>query len=165
VLATLPNIQVAAGDLIVVHFAPAVTVTSELTTKGDCTDAGCYPGAWDVAGGTTGITFSNRVLSVINPAGSIVDTVAFVKGTTASPVGFPADVQTQQAAGAWMPADCSGALCTYTSTPTVNSIAVDWTTAGTTAAGVSMSRTNGANTKTSADWTATATSSFGAANP
>ena len=70
---------------------PAVTTTNETTTKADCTDAACYPNAWDVNGGTTGITFSNRVLRLIAPSGSVSDALALAKATTTSPAGYPAD--------------------------------------------------------------------------
>ena len=164
-LATLPNLTVAAGDLIVIHLNPGATTTVETTTKGDCTDATCYPGAWDVNGGTTGLTFSNRVLRLVAPDNSVADALALAKATTTSPVGYPADLQAIQAAGQWLPANCGGAACTYTSTPIASdvTISIDWTTAATTATGVSVQRKSGQHTKTVADWTAV-TQTFGAAN-
>ncbi len=164
-LATLPNLTVAAGDLIVVHLNPAATVTNETATKADCTDAGCYAGAWDVVGGTTGITFSNRILRLINPDTTVADAVALVKANSTSPVTFPADLQVLQAAALWLPADCGGALCTYTSTPIASdpTVSVDWSTTSTTATGTSVQRKSGAQTKTAADWSAT-TQTFGLPN-
>jgi hypothetical protein len=162
-LATLPAINFAAGDLVVVHMTPG-TVTTETTTKGDCTDPACYPGAWDVAGGTTGITFSNQVLVVLDPALAIQDAVAFVKsGSTTST--FPANLQAIQTAAAWLPADCGGALCTYTSTPTAQAVSADWSTVANTAAGASIARAANGNTKQATDWAITTSSSFGASNP
>ncbi len=153
-LATLPNVTVAAGDLIVIHLAPDTT-TTETSTKGDCTDGGCYAGAWDVNGGITGITFSNRVLRLVAPDNSVADAVPFAKVSTTSPSGYPADLQAIQAAGQWLPADCGGALCSYASTPLASdaTISVDWTTAGPSAIGTSVQRKSGAATRTSADWT------------
>ena len=164
-LATLPNLTVATGDLIVVHLNPAITTTAETTTKGDCTDAACYAGAWDVNGGTTGITFSNRVLRLVAPDGSVVDALALAKPAVASPVGYPADLQAIQAAGQWLPASCGGVPCTYMTTPSAGdaTISIDWTTAATTATGVSVQRKSGQATKSAADWTAV-TQTFGAAN-
>ncbi len=165
-LATLPNLTVAAGDLVVVHLAPG-TSTNETTTKGDCVDVACYPNAWDVNGGVTGITFTNRVLRLIAPNNAVADAVAFAKATTASPATFPADLQTIQAAGQWLPANCGGAACTYASTPTASdaTISVDWTMAATAPTGtnVSVQRKSGQVTKTTADWTQTA-QTFGAPN-
>lgn len=164
-LATLPNVTVATGDLIVVHLG-TTTVTTELTAKTDCTDAACYAGAWDVAGSTTGLTYSNRVLRLIKPDASIADAVPFLSSLTAnSPMTFPTELQGIQttAGGGWMPMDCGGALCTYTSTPTAVSISVDASMAASTAAGVSVQRKAGANTHTNADWTQV-TSTFGAPN-
>ncbi len=164
-LATLPNLAVATGDLVVVHLNPGATTTVETTTKGDCTDATCYPGAWDVNGGTTGITYSNRVLRLIAPDGSVADALALAKATTTSPAGYPADLQTIQTAGQWLPANCGGTACTYTSTPIASdaTISIDWTNAAATATGISVQRKSGQMTKTAADWTQV-TETFGVAN-
>jgi hypothetical protein len=84
------------------------------------------------------------------------------------PSGFPAELQTLQAMGLRLPADCGGAACTctctctYTYTPTALSVAVDWSGAGTAANGMSLQRS--AATRLSADWHAAA-QSFGAGNP
>lgn len=163
-LATLPNIQVAQGDLVVVHLVP-VTATTESTTQADCADAACYAGAWDVNGGATGITFSNRVLELVTPGATVMDVVPFAKAGTTSPVGFPADLQTIQTAASWLPADCGGVACTYATTPPASdaTIAVDWTTLGTSATGTTVQRKAGQFTKTSADWHLAA-QTLGAAN-
>jgi hypothetical protein len=162
-VATLPNITVAAGDLIVIHTGTTDT-TTETTGKTQCTDAVCYAGAWDVAGTTAGLTFSHRVLWVKNADSSLHDAVPFVLSTTTTPPGaFPTDLQSAQASGFWLPADCGGAPCTYTSTPTAVEVSFDWATVGTTAAGKSAARIG--TGKTSADWTILSTSTFGAPNP
>ena len=164
-LATLPNLQVAQGDLIVVHLAPVAT-TTETATKADCSDAACFAGAWDVNGGTAGITFSNRVLQLLAPDNSVMDVVPFAKAGSSSPTGFPTDLQTIQGGGHWMPANCGGMACTYMTTPSASdaTISVDWTALGTSASGTSAQRKPGQFTKTAADWH-TAAASFGAANP
>ena len=171
-LATLPAIQVAVDDLIVVHLTPAATVTNETMTKTDCTDAACYAGAWDVAGLAADITYSNQVLTLIAADGTThLDTVAFtLQG--GSPGGFPTEVQAAQAAGQWMPADCTGTLCTYASTPTVEAISVPWVGSGGTAGngvpgGPSTQRKGGTlvQTHSASDWsTAPIAQTFGAAN-
>ncbi len=80
-LATFPNVTVAAGDLIVVHLnADGDFPSSETTAKNQHPSAsfpGTYDGAWDFLGGTTGITYSNRVLSV-EREGFRLDAVPFV---------------------------------------------------------------------------------------
>ena len=160
VLATMPNITVAAGDLVVVHLG-ATTATSESTTKGDCTDATCYANAWDVKGGSTGITYSGRVLVVRAPNnGAIQDAAAFYTATP--PSGFSSDVMSIQSSGVWLPADCSGNPCnTNTLAETVS---VVWTGCGTTPAGSSVARKANVDTNTAADW-AVGSSTFGASNP
>lgn len=164
-LATLPNLTVATGDLIVIHLG-TVTSTSETATKGDCTDATCYPGAWDVNGGTTGITYSNRVLRLIKPDATIADALPLLSSTTAnSPQTFNTELAAIQTAagGGWMPSDCGGAACSTTSTPTMWAVSIDASTVQTTATGISVQRKAGANTHSNADWTAAA-STFGASN-
>jgi hypothetical protein len=164
--ATLPSLVVAAGDLIVVHMTPG-TVTTETVTKGDCAVAACYATAWDVAGGNTGITFSNRVLRLLAADGTTtLDAVPFAKVTTVSPAGYPADVQSIQAASLWLPTMCGGALCSYTSTPLVSdaTVSVDWTNAAATVAGVSVQRNVTIDNNVVGDWHQAA-SSWGLANP
>jgi hypothetical protein len=161
-VATLPNITVAAGDLIVIHLGSTAT-TTETASKTECTDAVCYAGAWDVAGTTAGLTFSHRVIWVKSADSTLHDAVPFVLSTTTTPPGaFPTDLQAIQTASFWQPADCTGSPCTYTTNPTAVAISVDWATVGTTAAGKSAARTGSG--KTAADWTILSASTFGAAN-
>jgi hypothetical protein len=164
VLATLPSVSVAAGDIVVVHMNPAAGLVNETVSKGDCTDATCYPGAWDIAGGTTGITFSNQVLVVLDPTAAIQDAVAFIKTTGTPPAAFVTNLQMIQSLGDWLPADCGGVLCTCTSTPTAQAVSVDWTSVATGPTGISVARTANGNTKQATDWAASA-ESFGAPNP
>jgi hypothetical protein len=159
VLATLPNITVAPGDLIVVHLG-ATTATSETTTRADCGDPSCYPGAWDVKGTTTGITYSGRVLVVRAPDTTIQDGAAFY--TSTPPAGFAADVMSLQAAGAWLPADCAGNPCNTNTL--AEGVSVSWTGVGSTATGASVSRKANADTNFAADW-AVGPSTFGSSNP
>ena len=163
-LAILPEASVATGDLIVVHLNPSVSVTRETSSKTSCIDSTCYSGAWDELGGTTGIAFSNRVLAVRGADGIYSDAVPFSRSTS-STVSFPAAVQYIQSLGLWLPADCNGSPCDYTTTPTVAGISVDWTTIGTNVTGASASRHAVADSNTAGDWTIAATSTFGATNP
>ena len=159
VLATLPDVTVAPNDLIVVHLG-ATTATTETTTQTDCTDASCYAGAWDVAGGSTGITYSGRVLLVRAPNATIQDGAAFYTG--APPAGFYVDVMSLQGAGAWLPADCSGNPCNTNTL--AEGVSVVWTGCGTSPTGNSVARSGNADTDFAADW-AVGASSFGSSNP
>jgi hypothetical protein len=160
VLATMPSLAVTQGDFIVVHLG-ATTASTETTTKGDCTDTSCYSGAWDVKGGTTGITYSGRVIVVRAPSnGAIQDTAPFYQGTV--PASFSGDVMSIQGLGAWLPADCSGNPCnTNTLAETVS---VSWGSCGSSATGNSVARKANADTSYAADW-AVGAQSFGATNP
>lgn len=158
-LATLPDLTVAKDDLIVVHLG-ATTATTETTTKGDCADASCYAGAWDVAGGTTGLTYSGRVLLVRDPSSNIQDAAAFYTGTP--PSGFFGDVMALQTAGAWLPADCGGSPCNTNAL--AETVSVVWTSCGTTPTGNSVARKANADTDTAGDW-AVGPSTFGSSNP
>jgi hypothetical protein len=164
-LATLPDLNVVAGDLIVVHLTPATTTTTETGTKSDCTAAACYGSAWDVRGGTTGITFSDRVLTIAAADGTVQDAVAFARTTLSTPpAGFPADLQAIQGKAWWQPADCAGAPCTYSSTPTALAVSADWSNVGATAGGMSCARKANGDTDQASDW-AVGAASFGMSNP
>jgi hypothetical protein len=165
-LATLPDITVAAGDLIVVHLKPAASISSETTSKTSCAaTGGCFDGAWDVAGSATkDVTFTDRVLALRGTDGNYQDLVVFVKtpGASNSHSGFETEVQNSLASGQWVGA--CGSPCSFTSTPAIDSIAVDWKNASTTTrGGMTVQRTGVADTSTSADWTVKA-STIGASN-
>jgi hypothetical protein len=166
VLATLPDIPLAAGDLIVIHLAPT-TGTGETITKSDCTDPApsCFATAWDVQGGATGITYSDRVLALRDAAGNIVDAVAFALSIGSVPSTYPGAVAYIQSVGQWLPADCSGSPCAVDSTPTIVQISADWTGLGASFSGNSIGRvTSAADTNISVDWHVGA-QTFGLANP
>lgn len=173
-LATMPDVTVAVGDLIVVHLNPTAATgaapASETVSKTQFPAAmysANYDGAWDFHGGTTGLTFSHRVLRVEAPGGgSSLDAVPFVLSTTVSPpAAFPGDLQALQAAGRWLPADCGGSPCSYTSTPTAVGVSVDYNGCGTSPTGNSVARQSGQMTMQKGDWNAAATPSWGVANP
>lgn len=162
VLATLPAITVAAGDLIVVHLTPPVGVTDETATKATCVNAACYSGAWDVRGGTTGITYSGRLLVLRAPNSTILDGVAFYRMGTASPGTFFGELMALQGAGAWLPANCGGNPCN--TNLLAESISADWNGTGTAATGASVARKANVDTDKAADW-AVGVHSFGLTNP
>ncbi|HEY2743112.1 MAG TPA: hypothetical protein VGL86_00755 [Polyangia bacterium] len=179
-LAVLPALAVAVDDLIVVHLNPVAGVTNEtndVNGKAGCVSAAptCFPNAWDLVDSTTmistsGITNSDRLLAVVQPDGTYQDVVPFTT-LGKSPSGFPGELQAAQAAGTWTPADCGngdGTPCTFTTTPSAETISVSWKTNGSTTA-TSVARKNPAGTlvqtKSAADWNASAASTFGAPNP
>jgi len=168
VLATLADVPVAAGDLIVIHLAPIAGPISETTSKADCTFSPpqCYSNAWDVQGGATGITYSDRVLAVLDAAGNVMDAAAFALPAVVVPSTFPDAVAYIQSLGQWLPADCSGSPCTASSIPSVVQISADWTGLGNSATtGNSIARSGSAvDTNQAADWRVGA-NTFGAGNP
>lgn len=167
-LATFPLVLVAAGDLIVVHLGTpgasdaTMSETTSTTQFPVATVPSNYDTAWDLVGGTTGLTFGYRVVRLLTAAGVVLDAVPFYTGTTAS--AFPGDLQAIQAAGDWLPASCGGAPCDFTTTPAAQSLSVMYTGCGTAASGNSVRRVMGPDTNTSADWSVGA-SSFGLVNP
>ncbi len=162
ILATLPDLDVAVDDLIVVHLNDG-NVTSETTTKTDCTDAACYSGAWDIAGGSSGIVYAGTALAVRNPDTTIQDAVAFSKGSGSA--GYFLDTLTfLQSAGQWLPADCGGQTCTFNTTPSADDITANWSSVGNSATGDSIGRVKSSDNDDQNDW-AVGTSTFGAANP
>ncbi|AKF84282.1 hypothetical protein MFUL124B02_41575 [Myxococcus fulvus 124B02] len=172
VLLTFPDVTVAQGDIIVVHINEAAAYQSETTAKDQFPKSGTpanYDTAWDFKGGATGITFSSRILLVKDAGGTIQDAVSFARTSGTPPGAFPGNLQAIQAAGQWLPADCGGAPCTLTSTPTALQVSADWTAIPATANTVTpltdtVRRTNATDTNTAADW-AVGPQSWGVANP
>jgi hypothetical protein len=170
-LATLPNVQVATGDIIVVHLAPTAAngdaPGSETVSKSEhpaATYAANYNTAWDFHGGTTGLSFSNRVIRVKDAVGATQDAVAFAVTSGTPPGAYPGELQALQAEGLWLPANCGGSACTYTSTPTAVQVSAIWTGTGTARTGNSVRRSPGADTNMASDWSVGA-NSLGAPNP
>ncbi|MCP3169510.1 Ig-like domain-containing protein [Myxococcus qinghaiensis] len=172
VLLTFPDVNVAQGDIIVVHINEAAAYQGETTAKDQfpkATVAANYDNAWDFKGGATGITFSSRILLVKDAAGTIQDAVSFARTSGTPPGAFPGNLQAIQAAGQWLPADCGGAPCSTTSTPTAAQVSADWTTIPSTAASVTpetdtIRRVSATDTNAAADW-AVGPQSWGVANP
>jgi hypothetical protein len=164
VVASLPPVNVAAGDLIVIHFAPTTQI-DETLSKTQCTDPACYAGAWDVRGAAAGLLYSNRVLALRAPVGgALLDGLAAGRTDLAMPTAvFPMNLQFLQSIGQWSPANCGGAPCTYTSTPTALDVSCDWTGLGTTIGGNSLRR-GALDTNLRGDFSL-GVSSFGLPNP
>ncbi|WP_146652988.1 hypothetical protein [Labilithrix luteola] len=168
VLGTFPDAVVATGDIIVVHMG--ATTDSETTSKNQfpaSATAENYDTAWDFKGGTTGITFSSRLILALDPDGAIQDGVAFHRYPGTPPGAYPNNLQALQAVGHWLPADCGGALCTTNSTPTAMEVSADWTAMPATNATTTSNtirRVSVTDTNTKDDW-AVGPQSWGLPNP
>lgn len=169
-LATLPDVNVATGDLIVVHMTTP-GMTSETTAKNQFPASGTpanYDTAWDFKGESAGITFSSRIVLVTDAVGTIQDAASFARSTGTPPGVFPGNLQAIQAAGQWLPADCGGAPCTLTSTPSAQQVSADWENVPTgstvTKNSNTVRRVSATDTNTREDW-AVGAQSFGLPNP
>jgi len=173
-LAVFGDVRVAAGDLVVLHlFTPAQLTTYGVSantaefTRTDCTQAFCYPGAFDIMGSGNDLKSTRRVLQVRDARGGIQDAVAFSNGNTINdPADFAAAVQATITAAHWGPATCGAAVCDNTS---ANAVSVNWASASTMLAGASLQRLRSpdgvaVDTHLRADWQLVP-STFGALNP
>ncbi|MCP3143578.1 hypothetical protein [Pyxidicoccus xibeiensis] len=134
-LATLPDVEVLEGDLIVIHFNPDRVTPgvdapgSELTSKTawpQAQYASNYDTAWDFQGGTFGISGGQRVHRIRDQMGNTLDALAAViPGFTPIPA-YPVQLQARQAEGQWSPSDCNGVPCTYNSFPSAFDVSFDW---------------------------------------
>ncbi|MFL5354855.1 chitobiase/beta-hexosaminidase C-terminal domain-containing protein, partial [Archangium sp.] len=173
VMATFPNVQVAAGDVIVVHIKPD-SATNGDATGSETTGKSQFPAlsysanydtAWDFLGSaTTEIGYSRRVLRVRDTTGAVQDGAAFGRTGGTPPADFLPQLQAIQGEGAWLPANCGGVSCSDTTTPTALEVSVDWAGCGTTKGGNSVRRVSATDNNVRGDW-AVGTPSFGLANP
>jgi hypothetical protein len=138
--------------LILVHLAPPAGVVTETDTKSQCSDAVCAAAAWDVAGGSTSIAGTSRVLALVGPDGAVASAVPFTNGQLA-PASFDGELASIQALGLWHPTNCGGAPCSASSTPTSEQVSASWSGVGTSLAGASVQRLEGAFSDSAADWT------------
>lgn len=160
VLATLPAVTVAVGELVVVHLTPAgTTAMTETTSKTEFLTADNYPGAWDVAGEEIDIPYSNVVLALRAKSGTVTTAVPFFRSDLVEPDhqprDFPVDLQAIVTQGLWTD-HCTPEPCTYSSN--LGTVTVDWSGVGTTAdpssvAGASVARKTGApDAHRASDW-------------
>ena len=152
-LATLPAICGALGDVVVVHLTPPAGYASETLAKDQFASAGTpanYDTAWDVKGASTGLG-PNTVVAIRDVAGAFIEAVPFSDGSTpAAASSFLQSFTYIQASGFWLPADCAGAPCTGTSVPSAQSISASWAGIGNTPSGNSVQRV--ASNKLATDW-------------
>ena len=165
-LATLPAICGAVGDIVVVHLVPPAAPAASETLSKSQFDFATYPQnydtAWDVLGGSTGIGWTDQVISIRNPAGAYVEAVAFsdnkAVGAAQTTATFRSALTFVQGLGLWTPATCGGVPCDDSSAPSASGVSVDWSGIGSTPAGNSVHRTGAGNDLSS--W-ALGASSFG----
>jgi hypothetical protein len=158
VLAAFPAVQVATGDIIVVHLNPAAangdapgseTVSKDEYARGSY--AANYDTAWDFQGGTADIGYSSRILRVRDAQGLTQDGASFVNNLT-PPGAFPTNLQALQADGQWLPANCGGVPCSTTSTPTAAEVSASWQGTGTSRTGNTVRRVSATDTDMASDW-------------
>lgn len=128
-LASFPDVDVAVGDIIVVHLNAAADFPVETQAKNEhpqSANSTHFDTAWDFKGnGANSITYSSRIILVQDAAGDIQDAVPF-RSTGTPPGAFPGHLQAIQAAGKWLPVNCEGAPCTNTSTPSAGDVSASW---------------------------------------
>jgi hypothetical protein len=164
-LATLPAICGAVGDIVVVHLvpgaAPGASETASKTQFDNATYSQNYDTAWDVLGASTGLG-PTTVITIRNPDGTYLEAVAFQDGgNAATTAGYKSGLIAAQAQGLWLPADCGGAACSDASAPTARSIGASWAGLAATPSGNSVHRVSAA---TDASAWAVGRSSFGVGN-
>ncbi|WP_174257060.1 chitobiase/beta-hexosaminidase C-terminal domain-containing protein [Myxococcus xanthus] len=172
-LATLPDVQVASGDIIVIHLNPdrvtpgADAPGSETLSKTQHPASSYfwnYDTAWDFHGTTLGVGTGNRTLRIRDGFDVTHDALAVVVPGNTFP-GYPALLQALQNEAQWLPASCNGALCTYESFPTAGEVSVDWSqTFVTQGRSYSVQRVGATDSDTRDDWFVGG-SSFGVRNP
>ncbi len=155
ILATLPAIHVAAGDIVVVHLKPTgTTAMGETDASGKAvSSADNYDAAWDVLGGSNDLTYSNRVITIRSGVdGQIQDAVALFRSDLSGtpPAGFPWDVTDMITAMQWTGTCASPVACTYTE---AKAAGVDWKGAGTSKTTATVFRSGATDTNSNADWT------------
>ncbi|NVJ04040.1 chitobiase/beta-hexosaminidase C-terminal domain-containing protein [Myxococcus sp. AM001] len=133
-LATLPDVQVAVGDIIVVHLNPDRVTPGTDAPAAETLGKTQYPAssyssnfdnAWDFHGGTFGVGTGNRTLRIRDAFDVTQDGVAVVvTGNTFA--GYPALLQALQGEGQWSPANCAGVPCTYESIPSAMDVSFAW---------------------------------------
>ncbi len=174
VLATFPNVQVAAGDVIVVHLRPDATAngdapSSETLARNEFSansHVANYDTAWDFLGSTTlDIGYSRRVLRIRDAAGNTQDGAPFGRTGGTPPADFLPQLESLQDEGHWLPANCGGVPCSDNTSPTALDVSVDWAGIGTSRAS-SVRRVSTTDSNVRGDWTVVvSTATFGLPNP
>jgi hypothetical protein len=176
-LATLPDVVVAKGDVIVVHLSPAGTsAAAETLAVDEKKTADNFDGAWDFLGEANDLPYSNVVVAIRGADGTVQSAVPFFRSDLTDPDvqprAFPADLQGIIDGGLWSET-CAPAPCAYSSN--LAAVTVGWAGVGSSpdpsvAAGTSVARKpNGLNMMKKSDWqqplaTSAPYNTYGAAN-
>lgn len=168
-LANLPAVNVATGDIIVVHFNPDIggidapaSETSGKTQYPSATYSSNYDNAWDIHASTQlPITYFNRVLRVKDAQGNVQDGVPFIRIGRTSDTNFPTELGRLQSGGHWQPVNCGGVACSYATTPSALDISVSWENVTTDRTTTVRRVSSTTDTNQASDW-AVGASSLGA---
>ena len=114
--ATLPDMKVAAGDKILIHVTQSSLACTETTDKAtDCpaaSNAHFSDSAWDVPGGGSGFSFTDKVVAITGLDGTtIVDEAVFTKAGS-SATKFVQATQDAENNGFWIGVPVPTVTCT-----------------------------------------------------
>lgn len=169
----LPDIQVAVGDLIVLHGTGATEAGAapgnETTGKSQYpvgTYAANFDNAWDiqVSAGLTATDTTLLVCSAACSSSTVQDAIALSNKDGTGSGAADTNLASLQSFGAWLPANCGGSACTDATTPSSQTIAASMNSVGTTRTGISVQRRNTGSyvdTNQASDWAQVA-ATFGA---
>ncbi|GEN05489.1 hypothetical protein MFU01_05260 [Myxococcus fulvus] len=159
-VATLPDVDVAVGDIVVVHLSENGLYSTHLprseVSRKDELPASSYAlahdAAWDVRGSTAFTVDDEMVLRLTDSFGNLQDGLILHSNGYNRP-GFEAEAHALQDEQGWLPASCGGARCTSASTPRLRDISADigplFTTGGATQ---SLTRVRVEDSDSSVDW-------------
>ncbi|MFY1826178.1 chitobiase/beta-hexosaminidase C-terminal domain-containing protein [Myxococcus fulvus] len=159
-VATLPDVDVAVGDIVVVHLSenglyPAHLPRSEVSRKNELPSSSyalAHDAAWDVRGSTAFTVDDEMVLRLTDSFGNLQDgLILHSNGYTLAT--FEADAHALQDEQGWLPASCGGVRCTTTSTPRLRDVSANigplFTTGGATQ---SLTRVRVEDSDSAVDW-------------
>ncbi len=178
-LATFPDTQVEADDLIVVHLntnpLKGDAIYSELLTKdeqgAEQSIQTNYPAAWDFVYEDAECDGAEGVLRVRDIAGKTMDGVPLwnsaVNPGTLDPLYASVWLRSLQAEYAWDPTTCGGQYCSPTTTPSLADITVDHRGVRQLENGgyITVGRKPGPDTDSRSDWAGAGPGTFGLPNP
>ncbi|AKF79708.1 hypothetical protein MFUL124B02_05745 [Myxococcus fulvus 124B02] len=160
-VATLPDVDVAVGDIVVVHlveegFYPKLLPRSEVSRKDELpssTHALAHDSAWDVRGSNEfTVEGEEAVLRLTDSFGNLQDGLILHRPGFYR-VGFEAEAHALQDAQGWLPASCGGVRCTSASSPRLWDISANiGPLFGTGGATQSLTRVRVEDSDSAVDW-------------
>ncbi|MCP3058628.1 chitobiase/beta-hexosaminidase C-terminal domain-containing protein [Myxococcus sp. K38C18041901] len=160
-VATLPDVDVAVGDIVVVHlveegFYPKLLPRSEVSRKDEVpssTHALAHDSAWDVRGSNEfTVEGEEAVLRLTDSFGNLQDGLILHRPGF-SRVGFEAEAHALQDEQGWLPASCGGVRCTSASSPRLWDISANiGPLFGTGGATQSLTRVRVEDSDSAVDW-------------